>query len=305
MRWPATCALTIALFVGAGVPAATAQPVAPDLSGYQAVAPDTYVDGGEAYFQTPDGLLCAIRPAQGMAGCDGPLPGAPVGANQIVLSADMAQRGLRATANPLFVKPAGAAAPVLPAGHKLVLEDFECAVGDSESAGKTLCVKGTPAIGWMEIGPSETGVGPGTPDLPAGFPDPKDFVVGDESFVVGSGPKNIFPVFTVGDLTCKIELYSGGEIACDGTLPGVHNGDDEVYVRLPGGAGTRKAASPSMTVPAYPGTVRELPAGHRIDSYGGTCLAGVDGVACFGTLAGQFAGFQVDADAVHTYGATG
>ena len=48
------------------------------------------------------------------------------------------------------------------------------------------------------IAPSGTGVGPRTAGLPPGFPDPNDYLVGDESYVVGIGAKNLFPVFTVG-----------------------------------------------------------------------------------------------------------
>ena len=47
-------ALSVAPMLTA-VPAAAA-PDVPDLSGYPAVASDAYVDGGELYFQTPDGL---------------------------------------------------------------------------------------------------------------------------------------------------------------------------------------------------------------------------------------------------------
>ena len=288
------------------VPAAAA-PDVPDLSGYPAVASDAYVDGGELYFQTPDGLLCAIRPAQGMAGCDGPLPGAPVGANEIALAADQSQRGLRATANPLFVKSSGGAAAELPAGHKIAFADFECAVTDTQA---TLCVKGTPPEQWLVIAPSGTGVGPRTAGLPPGFPDPIDYLVGDQSYVVGSGAKNLFPVFTVGGgLTCKMSMFSGGQIGCDttapATLPGLDNGDDEVYAQLPGPVGTRKAGSPRFAAPTYPGPVKQLPTGHRIDSYGATCMATDGGVACFGAVAGPPQGFQVTAEETTTFGGTG
>ena len=58
----------------------------PDLSEYTAVDPDVFVAGGEAYFQTPDGLLCAIQPNRGAAGCDGRLPATLIGVNEIVLT---------------------------------------------------------------------------------------------------------------------------------------------------------------------------------------------------------------------------
>lgn len=303
MRYAATL-LAAAGITGlvAAAPAAAA-PEAPDLSGYSVVSPAEFVDGGEAYFQTPDGLLCAIRPAQGMAGCDGPMPRGSGGANQIVLSADQAHRGLRITANPLFVKSTGGAAAVLPVGHKIVLDDFACAVDDA----KVFCTKGNPVAQWLSITPDGASVGPATPGLPVGFPDPNDFVVGDESYVVGTGPKNLFPVFTVaGGLTCKMSMFSGGVIGCDTTppavLPGVEGGADEVFAQLPGPVGTRKSGTPRLANPDYPGVVKELPIGHRIDSYGATCMATADGVACFGVAGGAPQGFQVTASETTTFG---
>ena len=288
--------------VGIAAPAA-ATPEAPDLSGFTTVSPTAYVDGGEAYFQTPDGLLCGIRPAQGMAGCDGPLPPGSRGANQVVLSADQVRRGLQNTAGPLFVKATGAAAAVLPVGHKIVLDDFACAVDDA----KVLCTKGNPVAQWLSITPDGTSVGPATPGLPAGFPDPNDFVRGDESYVVGVGAKNLFPVFTVaGGLTCKMAMFSGGVIGCGttppATLPGVEGGQDEVFAQLPGPVGTRRAGEQRFATPDHPGPVKQLPAGHRIDSYGATCMATDDGVACFGAVGGPPQGFQVSSSGTTTFG---
>ena len=145
------------------------------------------------------------------------------------------------------MKPSGGAAPVLPVGRKLAFADFECAVGPGPS---TYCVKGSPATQWMIVSPSRTGVGPATDGLPAGFPDPNDFVLGDDTYLVGTGAKNLFPVFTVdGGLTCSIIIFSGGEIGCDGPLPGVRNGDDEVYAQLPGSVGTRRSVGAKFGTP--------------------------------------------------------
>jgi hypothetical protein len=298
----AAIAAPLALF--AAGPAAAA-PEAPDLSGYQMAPVERYLDtsanGGEVYFQTPDGLLCAMRPAQGRAGCDGPLPGVPVSANEIVLSAEQHDRGLRATATPQFVKPTGGAARVLEVGHKISFADFECAVGQGP---KTVCTKGTPATAWMTVSADGTEIGPPTAGLPADFPDPNDFVGSEDSYLVGSGPKNLFPVFTVsGGLTCKMALFSGGEIACDGPLPGVENRHNEIFARVPGPVGTRPAGNPPFSTPAYPGPIRQLPAGHRIDSNGGTCLALTDGgVACLAAAGGPPQGFQVTAEKTSTFG---
>lgn len=281
-------------------PALAEPAAAPDLSGYAETPVDPYVADGEVYFQTPDGLLCAIRPGTGIAGCDGPLPSAPAGANEILLAADAHLRGLRATANPQFVKPTGAAAPVLHAGQKISYADFVCAVADQ---GKTACTKGSPATAWLEISDTHTGIGPATPGLPDGYPDPNDFVASDESFVPGVGAKNIFPVFTVeSGLTCKMSMFSGGEIGCDGTLPGITNGDDEVYVQLPGAVGTRRAGTPPFATPSYPGPIKSLPQGHRIDANGATCMATRDGgVACFGAAGGPNQGFLVTAEKTTTF----
>ncbi len=296
-------AVGLSLAALAPVPAG-ATPEAPNLTGYQTtpVEPflDTATNGGEVYFQTPDGLLCAIRPAQGRAGCDGVLPGVSLPANEIVLAADQPSRGLRSTATPQFVKPTGVAAPVLTVGHKLSFADFECAVGAGPT---TVCTKGTPASAWMTISAEGTGIGPRTAGLPQNVPDPNGFIGSDDSYVVGTGPKNLFPVFTVsGGLTCKMAMYSGGEIGCDGKLPGIQSGDDEVFVQLPGAVGTRRAGTPPFSTPSFPGTIRELPVGHRIDSYGATCMATADGgVACLGSVGGRMQGFVVTAEDTTTF----
>ncbi len=273
--------------------------VTPDLRGYLAVVPDAFVMGNEAYFQTPDGLLCAIRPDRGVAGCDGRLPGLPNGVDEIVLSADAGTQGLRATANHGFVKSTGDAAPLLREGQKLAFGDFECAVG---AGSFTACTKGAPVAQWMALSPNGSGLGPATEGLPPGFPDPLDFVVADETYIVGAGAKNMFPVFTVGGgLTCSIIVYSGGEIGCDGPLPGVRAGENEVFARLPGGSGVRRTDAPKFSTPAYPGLIKQLPVGYRVRGIDSTCMATPGGVACVGTLAGKVSGFQVTPSKVTTF----
>jgi hypothetical protein len=280
--------------------AAAEPPPMPDLGGYTAVAPQPFVFGGEAYFQTPDGLLCAIRPNLGSAGCDGRLPATLAGVNEIVLAADVNARGLRATSNPRFVKPSGGAAPVLHEGQKIVFADFECAVG---RGALTICAKGSPATQWMVVSPGRTGIGPATDGLPPHFPDPNEFVVGDDTYIVGSGAKNLFPVFTVdGGLTCSIIVFSGGEIGCDGTLPGAFLGENEVFTQLPGTTGTRRSGDAKFATPAYPGQIRQLPVGYRVSGIGSTCMAITGGVACYGILAGRAQGFQVTPAGVSTFG---
>ena len=279
---------------------ATAAPAVPDLSGFQSTPYDPYLASDEVvYFKTPDGLQCAMVPQQHMAGCAGTLPGAPAGANSIAFSPNDSERGMRATNSPGMVKPGGGSAAVLPVGQKIIYQDIECAVGEGHV---TQCTQGTPPQQWLVISPDGSGIGPPTAGLPAGYPDPNDFVRTEESYVPGEGPKNIFPVFTVaGGLTCKISTYSGGQISCGGKLPGVTNGDDEVYVELAGAAGTRKADG--LPKPTYPGPVRQLPAGKKISSYGASCMALTDGgVACFGAAGGGPQGFLVTSTATTTFG---
>lgn len=291
--------LGIALTIAA--PPAGAQPPMPDLGGYDQVAPEPFLSPvGEAYFQTPDGLLCAILPARGTAGCDGQLPATLLGVNEIAMADDVDSRGLRATANSRFVKTSGDAAPVLHDGQKLVVGDIECAVGPGP---RTACTKGAPVAQWMVISPSRTGIGPATDGLPAGFPDPNDYVVGDDTYVVGSGPKNLFPVFTVdGGLTCSIVVFSGGEIGCDGPLPRVTGGENEVFTQLPGPSGIRRVDDGKFDTPAYPGNVRKLPVGYRINGIGSTCMAITGGVACYGAIGGPAQGFKVTPEGTTTFG---
>lgn len=321
MRFALVATTALVAFAGIAAAPAAAEPTtapapepgvsepaagAPDLSGYRTIPADGFVDNvaarGEVYFQTPDGLLCAIRPAHGSAGCDGKLPGTRAGVNEIVLAAEVPDRGLRATANPQFVKTAGGAAAVLPVGSKIVYQDFECAVGDGPV---TVCTKGTPASQWMTISAAETGIGPATAGLPESFPDPNDFVVGDDTYIVGAGAKNLFPVFTVADgITCTIAMFSGGEVGCDGPLPGVRAGENEIFAQLPGPVGMRKTDDPKYDTPAYPGTIRQLPVGYRVSQMGATCMAIEGGVACYGTVAGQTQGFHVAPGGTSTFGGT-
>lgn len=286
--------------VASAAPAGAEPPGMPDLRGYLTVAPNAFVMDNEVYFQTPDGLLCGIQPDRGTAGCDGRLPGTLNGVNEIVLTADANARGLRETASPGFVKSTGDAAPVLHEGQKIAFGDFECAVAPGPF---TACTKGQPATQWMVVSPAGTGIGPATEGLPSGFPDPNEFVVSDETYVVGQGAKNMFPVFTVeGGLTCSIVVYSGGEIGCDGPLPGVTSGQNEIFTQLPGMSGLRRANPPKFSTPAHPGPIKQLPVGYRVNGIGSTCMAIPGGVACLGTLAGAVQGFEVSPSGAKTFG---
>ncbi|MCV7420021.1 hypothetical protein H7K45_05675 [Mycobacterium yunnanensis] len=297
----------IVLTILFGVMAAPAAPAnadatpQPDLSGFTTVSTYPYVMGNELYFQTPDGLLCAMLPDRNVVGCDGRLPGTAPEVNEIGLSPDASTRGLSTTANHRFVKSTGNAAPLLREGQKIVFGDFECAVGaDSYTA----CTKGQPVAQWMVVSPKGTGIGPATAGLPPGFPDPNDFILGDDTYIVGQGAKNLFPVFHVeGGLTCSIVTFSGGEIGCDGPLPRVLGGENEVYAQLPGPSGIRRTDAPRFATPAYPGPVKQLPVGHRVHGIGAVCMAIPGGVACTGSVDGAVHAFEVTPSGVSTYGA--
>lgn len=291
----------VAVFVAPGV--AHGAPAQPDLRGYTAVAPEDYFAGGGVglFFQTPDGLTCGIVPGRGSVGCDGTIPGLPVAATEVVLTADTAARGFHQTSNLQYMPPGGTTPKLLPAGHKIVYLDYECAVG-ADSV--TTCMKGSPPAHWFVLSPDGSAIGPRTEGLPDNFPDPNDFVVGTQSYIVGTGAKNLFPVFTVGDgLTCKIAIFSGGEIGCDGALPGVNGGENEIFVQLPGDVGIRTTDNPKYSTPQYPGPVLQLPAHYRVSKMGGICMATADGgVACFGSLAGTAEGFVASPAGTWTFG---
>lgn len=303
MKRVLTMVVAVAAMMAAGMSAvAVADPVdasAPDLSTYQLVPNDPFLVNGEVYFQTPAGLLCAIRSAPQWAGCDGTLPGAPQGANEVVLG-DVPDRGWYQTQNPRFVRTTGGAAPVLRAGQRIVLGDYECAV----EADTTTCTKGSPVAAWFALRPDGSTIGPATEGFPENFPEPQSFVSTDTNFVVGSGPKNMFPTFSVaGGLTCKIALFSGGSFGCDGPLAGVSHGENQVYVELPGAAGIRATTASTYSRPDYPGPVLELPAGFKISQGGATCMAlQGGGVACYGQLADQVSGFVASPTATWTFG---
>ena len=97
-------------------------------------------------------------------------------------------------------------------------------------------------------------------------------------------------------------MFSGGEIGCDGPLPGIRNGDDEVFTQLPGRWAPGEPTAPKFSTPAYPGPIRQLPVGYRIQGIGSTCMAITGGVACYGHLAGRFQGFEVSPAGVETFG---
>jgi hypothetical protein len=289
-------------------------PPAPDLARYAEVSAADYLvteqDTQYVSFQTPDGLTCRIEAA---AGCDGALHGTPAPANEVALyghppaAVEVEPDVFRQTSKPQFTGPTGSsgAPKTLPVGHKIVFGDFQCAVA---AGAITMCTRGSSAAGWFVLSPARSGIGPRAAGLPARFPDPHDFVIGDQSYIVGSGPRNPFPFFTVASgLTCEIEIFSGGAFGCDGPLPGAPDGENEIYVDFSGHqVGMRKTNSPRFTKPTYPGTIRQLPAMRRLDytyeTYT-TCLAtGDGGVACIADLPHHPQGFVVSSHAAWTFG---
>jgi hypothetical protein len=275
-------------------------PPAPNLGGYVGVPADDYLvtDQYERYvsFQTPDGLTCRI---EATAGCDGPVHGTPAPANEVALG------GFAHTSKPQFAGPAGGPAKALPVGHKIVFGDFQCAAA---SGAITMCTRGSPPAGWFVLSPTVSGIGPRNPGLPARFPDPHDFVIDENNYGFGPSPMSMFPYFTVASgLTCKIGIFSGGEVGCDGPLPGAPDGENEIYVDFSGRqVGMRRTDSPRFKTPGVPGTIRQLPAQHRIDytyERDCTCLASSDGgVGCIADIQDQPRGFVVSSHAAWTFG---
>lgn len=291
-------ALTATLGLLGLIPAlAQATPAAPDIAALPAVTDPGFRDNvGDLYFQTPDGLLCAILITQRTAGCSGRLPSAPDGANEVTLTGTDAS--FQESGIPRFVRASGPAAPVLTDGHRIADGDLTCAV----SGGATSCVTGAPPAHWFVLSPGGSGIGPATHGLPPGFPDPQNFVASGAAFIVGQGPKNIFPTFHVGNgLTCQIRTFSGGFVGCSGPLPGTPSGQGTVEFELLGSV--RLVDDDRYAKPDYPGEIRTLPVGQSVSGTGGsTCMALADGVACYGILADKFTGFVVDGSGVHTFG---
>lgn len=275
----------VGITIGLALASLSAAPVAhaepstspPDLSGYELVDPGPYLVEQQAYFVTPDGLQCGIViPA--LAGCFGDLPGAPTGATEVRLG-DADERGWRETAGSSFVRVSGAA-PVLPVGQKISVDGVECAVSD---AGVSCATDNA----WFTLSPDGATVGPPTPALPDGFPDPLDYVLSQRSYLVGEGPRNIFPFFAVGDgFTCTILMYSSGTIGCHGPLANTDAGANTIELAF--GEVTVSSTPAQFTKPSFPGDVLTLNPGFRVNGYGsqGTCAAVVDGVACYYGSAG-------------------
>ncbi|BBX47886.1 hypothetical protein GCM10009641_10690 [Mycobacterium cookii] len=282
-------------------------PPAPELNGYQEVAANDYqVADQYVAFQTPDGLTCRIGSS---IGCDGAIHGTLAPANEVVLNGTPAvaggrvePSGFRQTAQPRFAAPPGAPPKLLPPRHKIVYQGTQCAV---DSGAITVCAHGSPPVSWFVLSPTRSGIGPRIANLPPKFPDPHDFVVDEQSYTVGSGGRNIFPYFTVASgLTCNISVFSGGAVGCDGPLPGMAEADSEIYIDLSGRrVGMRTTDTPRFTTH---GTIKQLPAWHRIDyTYETftTCLAGGDGgVACYAQSPDHPRGFVVSAHSAWTFG---
>ncbi len=159
---------------------------------------------------------------------------------------------------------------------------------------------------WMVISAERTGIGPATEGLPPGFPRSQRFhrrrrrlrrrYGGAEEHVSGLHRRG-------GGLTCSIVTFSGGEIGCNGPLPGgVSGGENEIFAQLPGTTGIRRTDNPKFSTPDYPGQVRQLPVGNRVNGIGGICMAIPGGVACYGALADQVQGFEVSATETSTFG---
>ncbi|CAN5406187.1 hypothetical protein BH11ACT7_BH11ACT7_05070 [soil metagenome] len=122
-------------------------PPAPNINGYAPVVPAEYeVQPGLYAFTTPQGLTCVVSRGAGGYGCNGPIPGAPNGANMIT-SGPSGMPGFSSSARPLFVsdKPA----LPLPANSRLSFGTISCGV---DGGGAAICTNSFDQTGFV-LGP--------------------------------------------------------------------------------------------------------------------------------------------------------
>ena len=104
------------------------------------------VNEGLYAFSTPQGLTCILSRGPGSYGCNGPIPGAPGGAN-IVTGGPAGMPGFAASGRPLYVfdKPV----KELPANTRLSYSTISCGV---DAAGATICTNSFDQTGFV-LGP--------------------------------------------------------------------------------------------------------------------------------------------------------
>ena len=107
-------------------------------------------------FSTPDGLTCVLQKGAGY-GCNGPMPGAPDGAN-LVSGSYGGVPTFSAAAGPVFAA-AGAVKP-LPAGSRISFQSVSC----GNDGATTTCVDNSSQSGFV-IGPAGSFILNETPPL--------------------------------------------------------------------------------------------------------------------------------------------
>ncbi|MEU9806951.1 hypothetical protein [Mycobacterium sp. NPDC050853] len=137
-KWAAILGLS-AVIAGAGVTAtASADPKAnpyPDINRYAKLDFEGFrvgSDNDNLWFSTPRGLNCGIW-ADGSFGCNGVMPGSPVGTNQIGWFLGDNQPHFDNTSTVRFVNPGGLPQRLLPRNRYVELGKTVCAVTENDS----------------------------------------------------------------------------------------------------------------------------------------------------------------------------
>ena len=126
-------------------------PVLPNVNAYTPISPVDYtrVNGTWYAFAGPPGVTCVINKQNTSYGCNGPLPGAPDGAN--LVSAGMSgEPGFSTAVGPIFAA-AGDVKP-LPPNTRLNFQEIACG---ADGAGNVACVNGHDEVGFV-VGPAGT-----------------------------------------------------------------------------------------------------------------------------------------------------
>lgn len=144
----AIAALAGAMGTATAEPAPPPPPPPPNINGFAPVAPAQYeVQPGLYAFTTPQGLTCVVSRGAGAYGCNGPIPGAPNGANLITGSAS-GMPGFSSSAQPLFASDK--AALPLPPNSRLSYGTISCGV---DAAGAAICTNSFDQTGFV-LGPT-------------------------------------------------------------------------------------------------------------------------------------------------------
>lgn len=130
-------------------PAPPPPPPAPNINGYALAVPSEYaVNDGLYAFTTPLGLTCIVsRGGGGGYGCNGPIPGAPNGAN-VITGGPGGMPGFASSDRPLFASDK--AAKPLPANTRISYSTISCGV---DEAGAAICTNSFDQTGFV-LGPT-------------------------------------------------------------------------------------------------------------------------------------------------------